>query len=327
MPPLACSKRPWVRVGGAGEGAALVAEQLAFNQLARDRRHVDRDERAGAPLAVVVQRAGDQFLAGAGLAVDHHRQVGGAEPRDGAVHLLHRRAAADQRQRFLGIARLRRGRDRGRRRGQRAPDDRQQFLQIERLGQVFEGATLGGLHRGHQGGLRAHDDHPQVGTQLADARDQVEAVLVRHDHVGDHQVAFAILHPAPQRGGIAGGTHLIARAAERLGQHGADGTVVVGDQDGGEGHGRELVDSPSPCGLGPRSGPRLGREASSFGALPLTLVRFAAQARKGRGNSFGARTILPLTRRSPSRSAPAGAGGTRCVRAANRPRSGRHDRR
>ena len=50
---------------GAGEGALLVAEQLGFDQVARDRRHVDGDERAVAALAVVVQRARDQFLAGA----------------------------------------------------------------------------------------------------------------------------------------------------------------------------------------------------------------------------------------------------------------------
>jgi hypothetical protein len=33
-------------VGGAGEGAALMAEQLAFNQFARDGGHVDGHERA-----------------------------------------------------------------------------------------------------------------------------------------------------------------------------------------------------------------------------------------------------------------------------------------
>ena len=106
VPPLACSKRPWLRVGRAGEGAALVAEQLALDQLARDRRHVDGNERTGAALAVIVQRAGHQLLAGARFAVDHHRQVGGGEPGDGAVDLLHRRAAADQRQAFVGVARL-----------------------------------------------------------------------------------------------------------------------------------------------------------------------------------------------------------------------------
>ena len=50
---------------GAGEGALLVAEQFALDQFARDRRHVDGDERPVAPLAVIVQRARHQFLAGA----------------------------------------------------------------------------------------------------------------------------------------------------------------------------------------------------------------------------------------------------------------------
>jgi hypothetical protein len=49
-----------------------MAEQLRFDQLARDRRHVDGDERPLAALAVIVQRAGNQLLAGAGFAGDHH---------------------------------------------------------------------------------------------------------------------------------------------------------------------------------------------------------------------------------------------------------------
>ena len=69
MPPSACSKRPAERCAGAGEGAFLVAEQLALDEIARDRRHVDRDEGALLALAVVVQGAGDELLAGAGLAV------------------------------------------------------------------------------------------------------------------------------------------------------------------------------------------------------------------------------------------------------------------
>ena len=85
----------------AGEGALLVAEQLALDQLARDRRHVDRDERAVAALAVVVQRAGDQLLAGAALAGDQHGEVGVHQPGDDAVDLLHRRRAADERQLLL----------------------------------------------------------------------------------------------------------------------------------------------------------------------------------------------------------------------------------
>ena len=56
---------------GAGEGTLLVAEQLRLDKVARDCGHVDGDERAGAALAVIVQRARHQFLAGTGLAADH----------------------------------------------------------------------------------------------------------------------------------------------------------------------------------------------------------------------------------------------------------------
>ena len=47
----------------AGEGAALVAEQFALQQVLRDRRGVDGHERPAGARAVLVQRARHQFLA------------------------------------------------------------------------------------------------------------------------------------------------------------------------------------------------------------------------------------------------------------------------
>ncbi len=224
-------------VHGAGEGAALVTEQLALDQLARDRRHVDGHERGRAAAPVVVQRARHELLAGAALAVDHHREVGGREAGDGAVDLLHRLGAADQGQPLLGVARLARALLRGRRDGQGAADHGQQLLEVERLGQVLEGAALGGLHRGHQRGLGAHHQHPQLRAHPLDAQDEVEPVLVGHHHVGDHEVALAVLHPAPQRGRVAGRADLVARPPQRLREHGAYGAIVIGDEDGGQRHG------------------------------------------------------------------------------------------
>src|SRR3546814_17334169 len=54
-------------LGRSGERAGLVAEQFAFQQLGRDRRGVERDERPARARRLAVQRARDQFLAGAGL--------------------------------------------------------------------------------------------------------------------------------------------------------------------------------------------------------------------------------------------------------------------
>ncbi len=50
----------------AGEGAPDMAEEFALEQLARNRRAVDADQRAVAAAAGLVDGARDQFLAGAG---------------------------------------------------------------------------------------------------------------------------------------------------------------------------------------------------------------------------------------------------------------------
>ena len=60
---------------GAGEGAALVAEQLGFEQLVRQRAAVLDDEALVAATAAVVDGACQQFLAGARFAGDEHRDV------------------------------------------------------------------------------------------------------------------------------------------------------------------------------------------------------------------------------------------------------------
>ena len=64
----------------AGEGALLVAEELALEQLARQRGAVELDERALAARALLVDRARDELLAGAGLALDQHGAVRRARP-------------------------------------------------------------------------------------------------------------------------------------------------------------------------------------------------------------------------------------------------------
>ena len=68
VPPSASSKRPSLPLHRPGEGAALVAEQLGLEQPLGDGGAGDRDERLVAPRAGVVEGAGHQLLAGAGLA-------------------------------------------------------------------------------------------------------------------------------------------------------------------------------------------------------------------------------------------------------------------
>src|SRR5205814_7638246 len=65
---LGLLKASHISRGGAGESTLFVAEQLAFDQLAGNRRHIDRDERPRAALAEIMQSARDQLLSGAAFA-------------------------------------------------------------------------------------------------------------------------------------------------------------------------------------------------------------------------------------------------------------------
>ena len=68
-------EQPALLADGAGERAALVAEELGLEQRLGEGAAVDRDELPAAA-GVVVDGAGDQLLAGARLAGDQHRGDG-----------------------------------------------------------------------------------------------------------------------------------------------------------------------------------------------------------------------------------------------------------
>ena len=79
----------------AGEGARLVAEQLALDQRLRQRRAADLEKRLLGAGRVVVQRVRDQLLAGARFAADEDGGVGARHLLDLLVRLLHGPAGAD----------------------------------------------------------------------------------------------------------------------------------------------------------------------------------------------------------------------------------------
>ena len=214
----------------AGEGAALVAEEFGFEQVLRDRRGVDGDEGTGGARTVAVQRARDEFLAGARLAGDQHGRVRLREAADRAKQLLHRRRLAEdfrgQGDR-LGAAPL------ARTFIERAPDQFERLIDVEGLGQVFEGTALEGGDRAVEVGIRGHDDHRQRREAFLDPLQQVESGAAGHADVGDEHLRR--LAPAVEgsqrlvgRGKTAKGDAL---ARERLFQYPANRVVVVDDPD------------------------------------------------------------------------------------------------
>src|SRR5512134_97095 len=167
------------------ERAALVAEKLRLEQLARDGRGIDCNERPGRARTVTVQRARHELLAGAGLPGDEDRGVRLGQAADRAKHLLHRRRLAED----LGAdIRLVAGALLPRALPQRAPDELDRVVDVERLGQVLVGAPLKGADRALEIGVGGHDDDRQIGVQRPCPREQLEARLTRHPDVAHHHL-------------------------------------------------------------------------------------------------------------------------------------------
>ena len=133
------------------EGAALVAEQLAFQQRFAQRAAIHRDEGITREGAAVVDGTRHQFLAGAAFAGDQHSAAIPCHHANHLQHVLDCRRTADDLMRIIGVAQLclqlpvlaaqvlhf-----------QRARHDDQDFLRIGGLDQVVHRASLHGLHGG-----------------------------------------------------------------------------------------------------------------------------------------------------------------------------------
>ncbi len=165
-----------VRLDRAGEGAALVAEQLGLQQGLGDGGAVDGDELALAA-ALLVNRAGEQFLAGAGRAEQHDRYVGGGDALDGLADLQHLRSGADDRAEHLAAAgllepavlRLDVGDVEG------AGDDQAELVDVDRLAVEIVGAKADRLQHAFASAVAGRDDDLRVGLQPQDVGQRGEA--------------------------------------------------------------------------------------------------------------------------------------------------------
>ena len=83
---------------------------------------------------------------------------------------------------------------------------------------------------------RGHGDLPLTAPRFntmgdaEDLRHQIEAVLVRHHHIGNHEVAFPALNPLPESGRIARRADIHADPGQGLRQYGTDRLIIISDQ-------------------------------------------------------------------------------------------------
>ena len=261
VPPEASRKRPARDGHRSGEGPALVAEELALQQIARDRRRVHRHEGSVGAGAGRVDGARHQLLSGAALAGDQHGHVPGRHPADGLEDLQHRgrlphqlpagktaaaHFAAQLRHLALEVAGA-----------QHLGGQGLDLVDAEGLDQVVQGPALHRLDGVVEGVLRRDDHHRGVEPLALDLIQQLQAAGRRHADVEEGQRVLA----AGQllQGGLAlvHVGHLAAEILQRLAQHEADRRLVVGDQHPGAAgaHAGSRPAVPSPAGPPARGSP------------------------------------------------------------------------
>ena len=211
-----------------------MAEQAALDQLVRDGGQVDRHERRGLPIAVLVDVAREHLLAGTALAGDEHGDgLGGELLRRLRQHAHRLRAAENHRLAIAARLLLAQPRQLAGRLElvERLHHPRVELGRREVLGHVVDGAEAHGLDR--DGDLLHHGDHDDadVGVLLADLAQHLEARHARHLHVEEHHVDGAALE-RPQRlfaGSDGDGEH--TRVADDGLHRLPHAAVVVGDED------------------------------------------------------------------------------------------------
>ena len=193
MPPSACSKKPRCCALGAGEAALLVAEQLALDQVRRDRAAVDRHERAlaGARLSSCSACATTSLPVPLSPMMQHRgvgrrdlRQTGRRRRRIGGE-------APDQRPEAAQLAQLVAQRRRSPRCSSRVratlPRIALQAGDVERLGQIVGDAAPQRLDGGVDTGVPGDQNHGRAARR--DVVEQVHAAAIRQHQVAEHELA------------------------------------------------------------------------------------------------------------------------------------------
>jgi hypothetical protein len=207
VPPSHSSNFPSRWPARAGEGSLLVPEKFALDQIVGNRGAVDRDERLARAVAVLPDGPGDEFLAGAALAGDHHGHVAGGDLADGLEDFLHRgRTAHDA---LAVVVDVDRGLVVANRPEigvglERILGQREDLRGVEWLHHVVERAVLHRLDGGLRRAKGGHEDDQLPGVHPAHVLQGLDAAHAAHAHVHEHEVGggpfFTMAMPASPLG-------------------------------------------------------------------------------------------------------------------------------
>ena len=213
-----------------------MAEQFACGQVFGECAAVERHERAFAAAAVLVQVTREQFLAGAGFAVDDHTAFGiGNLPRR-LQQLLHHQVLRDD-----GVAGLH-GLDLLLERAvlaleatdiQCCTHDFTRFGQPERLGQIVICPRLHRFHRRIERGVAGDHDDRRVGGVDPHAAQHIHAVEAGHLEIGEHEIEAALRQFGECILAILAGHDVMTFALQDMREIGQGDGFVIDEQDAG----------------------------------------------------------------------------------------------
>ena len=212
----------------AGERTLLVPEKLRLQQVGRERRSVECDDRLAGARAVPVQRACDKLLARAGFSRDQHGHARARQATDRAEHLLHGARLAQQ---FRDAAAVCLGIHWHRRLLGGTAHELDRLVDIKGLGEIFERAALIRGDRRIKVGVGRDDDHRQGRMQRLDFAEELEAAAPRHTDVSHQHIGRLEAQRSERFVGLVEGAGDHAAAAQRLFQYPAYRGVVVHQPD------------------------------------------------------------------------------------------------
>src|SRR5581483_3518754 len=219
-----------------GEGAPLVPEQDALDQVLGDGAAVDGDEGPRLALALALDGARDQLLAHARLALDQDRDVGARGSAAERHRALHGLAADDEV--GEGERALRLLADAGdlalqRLDLERAVDRHLEPLGRGRLDHEIDGAGAHGVDGGIDGAVCGlHDDGGRAGLG-SHALEHLHAVDSRHDVVEQHErhrTTVGTFEDLESLLAASGGAGLEAETLDGFFEYATLGRIVIDDQ-------------------------------------------------------------------------------------------------
>ncbi len=218
---------------GPGEGAALVTEEFGLEERFGNGGAVDGDEGIPGAVAVLVKGACDQLLAGAGFAADQDIDGLGSDAADLLVDVAHDAALADEC--ILGGVAFAEadGFDHDPSGGDGAGGGGEEFLHVEGLEEVLEGAVFGGLDGGLGGAVGGDEDDWKSRVGAVERLDDLDAGGSGEAPVGEDDVVVAGLGESESGGAVLGGLDRVAFGGEEPLEGGGGARVVLDEEQSG----------------------------------------------------------------------------------------------